>query len=480
MNKSFGRCLRVVGLVGVLTACGARVADEGTESHWLVACESDAQCGSGSCLCGVCTTTCESVYDCPHPLDSCGEEGLSPSGKTCKEAKGQRLCTVHDEATLQNVSALKTTVVEACDERRPTRLGYASGVLGNRRAAAAGDGTFFLFYPGTQTQDVVRVDTDGHVLQQLAVPSDRVGSITDLIVLPSGTVVVAGDAPDTSGPKAWVGALDVNWNLVWEQTLGGAGGAQVDLALLPSGDFFAAAVAQWPDVLDLPEEQRQDVLLALLGEEGDVRWEKSLRFSGYDGFSWGERRLTLSGEEARVVVPTEDGIRVVVGRPDGTTDDMALDTTLAGGVSGVTALPTGRFAVASYGKAQGGAVIAVIEADGSVAWEQVYEKAGSAAPSAIAYDSKRKQIVLAGDYRADGDEARTWMIATDLEGEQQWQLVRDPQRSGSEDAHIDGVAAGEGPTVAGLAIDPDGNIVAPAQSTFELSFFVIRGGVCEE
>jgi hypothetical protein len=81
-------------------------------------------------------------------------------------------------------------------------------------------------------------------------------------------------------------------------------------------------------------EQRQDVLLALLGEEGNVRWEKSLRFAGYDGFSWGERR------------------------------------------------------------------------------------------------------------------------------------------------HIDGITAGEGPMLAGLAVYPDGNIVAPTQSTFELSFSVIRDGTC--
>jgi hypothetical protein len=57
-------CLTVAWLG--LSACGAQTAEESLDgqSHWLTACDTDATCGSASCMCGLCTAECETDADC--------------------------------------------------------------------------------------------------------------------------------------------------------------------------------------------------------------------------------------------------------------------------------------------------------------------------------------------------------------------------------------------------------------------------------
>lgn len=56
-------------------ACGATTQnreDDSGNTNWLKACESDAECGELSCLCGSCRTGCGAATDCSaEPADSC-------------------------------------------------------------------------------------------------------------------------------------------------------------------------------------------------------------------------------------------------------------------------------------------------------------------------------------------------------------------------------------------------------------------------
>lgn len=49
--------------LGICIACDSG-GGAGGETHWLGACETDADCGGGQCLCGVCTRVCKADGDC--------------------------------------------------------------------------------------------------------------------------------------------------------------------------------------------------------------------------------------------------------------------------------------------------------------------------------------------------------------------------------------------------------------------------------
>ncbi len=56
----------VFSLLALGVSCDADPSktNAGTETHWLMECDSDAQCSIGSCLCGLCTFSCEDEADC--------------------------------------------------------------------------------------------------------------------------------------------------------------------------------------------------------------------------------------------------------------------------------------------------------------------------------------------------------------------------------------------------------------------------------
>ncbi len=54
------------GALAFVTSCGGSSASNGTDSntHWLKDCDEDSDCGSLSCICGVCSAACESDAAC--------------------------------------------------------------------------------------------------------------------------------------------------------------------------------------------------------------------------------------------------------------------------------------------------------------------------------------------------------------------------------------------------------------------------------
>jgi hypothetical protein len=82
-------------LVHALSGCGAR-EDTGTETHWLKACDSNADCGGPtSCLCGACTITCETDQNCPLQASAC----VSQDQNVCSSALA--ICLGHESSLVE-------------------------------------------------------------------------------------------------------------------------------------------------------------------------------------------------------------------------------------------------------------------------------------------------------------------------------------------------------------------------------------------
>lgn len=78
----------------VASCASSRPEPGGTNTNWLMRCESDAACGAGSCECGLCTRTCEADAMCgdlsgtrcvpQRDLPSCGEPETSLCALPCQ------------------------------------------------------------------------------------------------------------------------------------------------------------------------------------------------------------------------------------------------------------------------------------------------------------------------------------------------------------------------------------------------------------
>jgi hypothetical protein len=73
------------------SACGDSGPKTGTNTNWLKACDNDEDCGPvDSCLCGICTTTCESAKDCRESNSTCSK--ALTSEVQCSESDAPSVC----------------------------------------------------------------------------------------------------------------------------------------------------------------------------------------------------------------------------------------------------------------------------------------------------------------------------------------------------------------------------------------------------
>jgi hypothetical protein len=76
MGKMVTAGLLLLSVLGLGNGCGGEQTETiGSETNWL-ACDSDADCSQGGqCLCGVCTTECETVDSCGSSTEVCVTRG---------------------------------------------------------------------------------------------------------------------------------------------------------------------------------------------------------------------------------------------------------------------------------------------------------------------------------------------------------------------------------------------------------------------
>ncbi|MEM9069275.1 MAG: hypothetical protein AAGE52_12250 [Myxococcota bacterium] len=87
-------------LTFALLACGSPTT--GSETHWLRQCETDDECGSLLCECGICTRLCDDTPACDG-LGVCGVDGSPSYRDYCRDNGEEAGICVPEEAPDEGV-----------------------------------------------------------------------------------------------------------------------------------------------------------------------------------------------------------------------------------------------------------------------------------------------------------------------------------------------------------------------------------------
>jgi hypothetical protein len=164
---------------------------------------------------------------------------------------------------------------------------------------------------------------------------------------------------------------------------------------------------------------------------------------------------------------------MIRGALDGTYQISRLEPPLEqfGLVTDMVALPDGRVAVGATG-----AIVTVIGADGTVEWEKTYADGQEPWAESIAYDAARNELVVGGHFEREG--LPTWMIALDLQGNQTWELTREPQIT-LGDGEVNEISPTRGPSILDVAVSPSGAMLALGSTESQLTYFSFGTESCE-
>ncbi len=193
-------------LCGVMmtASCGSRTIDNGTETHWLTACDSDAECGGPtSCLCGVCTITCEVMESCPEQAPVCA----SASENSCSSVSVGSICSGVRVATADGGPGQNTDAEKV--ELLPPNLNLAVKPIPEVNTC---DDTNWCWFSSTPGESFNALSRDG----RYAVGQNGVVFDTSGVYLPRPSVESLV-AVATHGDSLWVGGGAG----VWRRTVSG-------------------------------------------------------------------------------------------------------------------------------------------------------------------------------------------------------------------------------------------------------------------
>lgn len=123
------------------SACGSTTRGTGSETHWLAACDSDAQCeGSLKCVCGTCTLPCSGKSECQSLGASATCASASAVAVVCagSTAPADGLCL--NACTTQASCSSGTSCVGGACVPNPSSRGDASTDADGATGGSAGAG----------------------------------------------------------------------------------------------------------------------------------------------------------------------------------------------------------------------------------------------------------------------------------------------------------------------------------------------------
>lgn len=132
----------------LISGCGARQTELGTNTNWLVACSDSSECLQGICACGVCTRSCDEARDC---ADVSGSVCVAAETRECDF--GAQLCLRPEGAdTVQEAGAFDspTSSIDGATVTSvaPTGSEPAESRSETSATAASGDSSFGPVTPG--------------------------------------------------------------------------------------------------------------------------------------------------------------------------------------------------------------------------------------------------------------------------------------------------------------------------------------------
>lgn len=157
LDSSFLSLLCVLSLSSV-SGCGARSQKVGGETSWLKDCNADSDCSEGSCLCNVCTRTCDEAADCNEVNRSvCVEPEQDLVDGVCK-ARTQSICLAEAQLVTRSIDAsvsVDSSVVS--DDGTATEAGVVESSSRDTASTSSGDNPSVSVVTGVEGV----VDTSG-------------------------------------------------------------------------------------------------------------------------------------------------------------------------------------------------------------------------------------------------------------------------------------------------------------------------------
>lgn len=384
-----------------------------------------------------------------------------------------------------------------CDDDRPTTFFSARDLYGVTQAVADGNEGFLLYGSNTSNKPVVRVDHAGNFIELLEDPEkDRM--IQDVSPTADGGAILSSvDWSFKPLPpllrQALAFKMDATWSAAWQVEIGPPGVGRTMVRALPDGGAIVAGIYDQTttgalrdaEASELPTttEPSHGVFSARLSKEGELLWQRLAPFEAsavHNPSWWTEQTLAIGpGDRLRLATGTADGVLLISSDLNGESEQqLILDTRLALVPVGVAALPDGRLAILSN---RDGAVVTMIDAEGDVLWEKSYGREHGAEAFGIAANGARREILVSGSTRGQGlTSQRTWLTATDFDGEPTWSLERRPMDLVGPDGNVEKVTNAQGPAVLGLAVAPDGTVLGAGYTGFQLTYFALGTEACHE
>lgn len=310
-HMGFAALAGVFLLGGALSACARTVDAVGGETNWLVLCSTDGDCTQGSCMCGVCTRSCEATDDC-----------IDPQSGVCRGSNTLEVC---DSAPSGATPAPARMCLPPCGAARGCGEGFACRdhacvpEASSSSVGSTGSG-------GEGVPDAGTVDAPGTDGTTAPTPLEATGE----------TITIHGEAFGTLGSgNAIVGDLDADgYDDLVLMDYGGSG-AMADLYGTRGAAYLFYGRPTFEPML---EAAQADAILR--GGSEVVRALSDLNGDGFDDFAFasgagihvvfgGSRRL--AGE----LVASDVGVLLTV---DGIVDNVELSHTFvvnsAGDVDG--------------------------------------------------------------------------------------------------------------------------------------------------
>ncbi|RYZ06605.1 MAG: hypothetical protein EOO73_14975 [Myxococcales bacterium] len=451
-NVTRGLWALMLGSTLSLTAGGCGKLDsggEGSETHWLLTCDSDEDCGVGQCLCGVCTLPCASLRDCPAPLDQCATS--TPGGDVC----GQALCGSSEAKTSTQALSVgepyPTHRYPTCEHGRQTSLTNID--VGFRkdgpppwdpaRVVVPDHPSGFLLFGG-ETGMFYRVASNGDFVRELAPPTPGRPDLRfdDAEALDDGSVLLSGREHDA----AWVGKVDASWHLLWERKIETPTAIETQVAALPDG---GAAVLTFTGTREVADDhdvwEATDIHWARISSAEETLWQQQAPMRAL-GSSL-PRALAVSGVLINIGVPQADGFYLSTLSLDGR--ELSRLTAAPGTqLSAIKALPNDE--------------LAVLRQDGLLLLDEmahvVLEQSLSDElfiGSDLGFDAARNELLVVGETADVGNGG--FIGAVDMTGRAVWRMRREPWPPGPNDLSE---ANRYGGALDSVAVDRDGNAVA--------------------